>query len=102
MPLKNSIQELGYILKLITAFEQELRALLSIFQSFGKLTLFCINFHKIGWSSMRGKSLRSFLLQVEIIKVKHLSKGPLDKDTIQFHELCFSGLGLSIQLLNIR
>ena len=51
---------------------------------------------------MGGKSLRSFLLQVEIVKVKHLSKGPLDKDTIQFHELCFSGLGLSIQLLNIR
>lgn len=102
MPLKNSIQELGQILKLITAFEQELRALLVIFQSFGKLMLFCINFHKIGWSSMGEKSLSSFLLQVEILKVKHLSKGPLDKDTIQLHELCFSGLGLSIQLLNIR
>ena len=69
MPLKNSIQELGQILKLITAFEQELRALLVIFQSFGKLMLFCINFHKIGWSSMGEKSLSSFLLQVEIMAV---------------------------------
>ena len=74
MPLKNSIQELGQILKLITAFEQELRALLVIFQSFGKLMLFCINFHKIGWSNMGEKSLSSFLLQVEILKVKHYQK----------------------------
>ena len=51
---------------------------------------------------MGGKSLSSLLLQVEILKVKHLSEGPLDKDTIQLRELCFSGLGLPIQLLNIR